>query len=99
MPDRESSPKLPPPAERMIRGVASKQKSVERGHDKWSWSSVTVVGVVGWSVTLSTLLGLALGIWIDRHWPSRFSWTLALLAVGLVFGCVTAWLRLKGGAS
>ena len=99
MPDQRSSRKLPPSAKRLMREVASKQRSVERGHEKWSWSSITVLGVIGWSVTLPTLLGLALGLWIDRHWPSRFPWSLALLAAGLVFGCVAAWSRVKGDAS
>lgn len=82
----------------MIREVASQQRRTERPDHRWSWSSITVLGVVGWSVTISTLLGLALGLWIDHHWPSRFPWSLVLLVVGLVFGCVTAWLRVKGDA-
>lgn len=98
MPDQDSS-KLPPSAQRMMREVASKQRSVQRGHDKWSWSSITVLGVVGWSVAVPTLLGLTLGLWIDHHWPSRFPWSLVLLVAGLVFGCVTAWTRVKGDAS
>jgi ATP synthase protein I len=51
---------------------------------------------VGWSVTLPTLLGIALGVVIDRRWPGRFSWTLTLLFLGLVFGCANAWLHLRG---
>jgi ATP synthase protein I len=39
--------------------------------------------------------GVALGAWIDRRWPSRFSWTLMLLVGGLLLGCVNAWMRIE----
>lgn len=55
------------------------------------WFGLGLLGLIGWSVVLPTLLGLALGIWIDRQFPSRFSWTLMLLFLGLVMGCINAW--------
>ena len=48
-------------------------------------------GLVGWSVVVPTLLGMALGIWLDRQFPSPFSWTLALMLAGLTLGCSIAW--------
>jgi ATP synthase protein I len=39
------------------------------------------------------LAGIAVGNWIDRRWPSRYSWTLMLLVGGLLLGCVSAWNR------
>jgi len=48
-------------------------------------------GLVGWSITLPTLLCLALGIWIDARYDTRFSWTLMLLVVGIALGSFTAW--------
>jgi ATP synthase protein I len=50
-----------------------------------------VFGVVGWSVAIPTLLGIALGVWIDKTWPSQYSWTLMLLFVGVILGCLNAW--------
>lgn len=55
------------------------------------WSGLGMMGLVGWSVVLPTLLGAALGIWIDKHYPGTHSWTLALLAIGLGLGCFNAW--------
>ena len=81
---------------RMLREVGSKQRRMEAGGKQWAWNSITVLGVVGWSVTIPTLVGAAIGIWIDHHWPSRFSWSLMLLLGGLLFGCVQAWQRIKG---
>jgi ATP synthase protein I len=48
-------------------------------------------GLVGWSVAIPTLLGVALGWWLDDVWPQDFSWTLTFLIVGLGVGCLNAW--------
>ena len=48
-------------------------------------------GLIGWSVTVPTLIGAALGIWVDKHYPSFYSWTLMLLLIGLIIGCLNAW--------
>jgi len=58
---------------------------------KTVWSGLGMMGMVGWSVAVPTLLGAALGIWLDRSYPGGRSWTLALLATGLVIGCIIAW--------
>jgi ATP synthase protein I len=55
------------------------------------WSGLGMMGLVGWSVVLPTLLGAALGIWLDSHHAGNRSWTLALLMAGLVLGCLNAW--------
>lgn len=55
------------------------------------WFGLGFAGLVGWSVVVPTLLGMALGIWIDRQFPSQFSWTLALMLAGLTLGCLIAW--------
>lgn len=80
----------------MIREVGTRQKRIARGRSQKDniWSSIAILGVVGWSVTLPTVLGVVLGVWLDRHWPSRFSWTLTLLIAGLAIGCTNAWLRI-----
>ncbi len=55
------------------------------------WFGLGMMGLVGWSVVVPTLLGAALGIWLDNHHPGRHSWTLALLVAGLTIGCLNAW--------
>jgi ATP synthase protein I len=97
MPDPESPQKLSPSAERMIREVGLRQARIARGQSQKNsiLSSIAILGVVGWSVTMPTVLGVVLGVWIDRHWPSHFSWALTLLMAGLVVGCANAWLRIR----
>jgi len=55
------------------------------------WFGLGMMGLIGWSVVIPTLLGAALGIWLDKHHPGRHAWTLALLAGGLAIGCFNAW--------
>jgi ATP synthase protein I len=55
------------------------------------WSGLGMMGLIGWSVVLPTLLGAALGIWLDNHRPGSHSWTLMLLIIGLAIGCLNAW--------
>lgn len=52
-------------------------------------------GMVGWSVAVPTLIGIAVGVWLDGRYGRSFSWTLTLMAAGLVVGCLTAlyWVK------
>ena len=62
-----------------------------RQQDRSLWFGLGLLGLVGWSIVLPTLLGLAVGVWIDGQFPSRFSWTLMLMFAGLMLGCLNAW--------
>ena len=54
------------------------------------WFGLGMMGMVGWSVAVPTLIGAAIGVWLDKSYPQTFSWTLSLLFVGLVTGVVIA---------
>lgn len=72
-------------------GSKVERKIKARSHQSGVWFSLGTMGLVGWSVVVPTLLGAALGIWLDKHYPGGHSWTLALLMAGLVLGCFNAW--------
>lgn len=55
------------------------------------WFGLGMMGLIGWSVTVPTLLGAALGLWLDEHHRGAHSWTLALLVAGLMIGCFNTW--------
>lgn len=55
------------------------------------WFGLGMMGTIGWSVAIPTLLGIALGIWLDSKWPGRISWTLTFFFAGLFLGCINAW--------
>lgn len=73
--------------------VASAQRKLEARSDSAStvWSGLGMMGLIGWSVAIPTLLGAGLGRWLDSNYPGRHSMTLALLVVGVLLGCVNAW--------
>jgi ATP synthase protein I len=86
--------------DRLCRRVAQEEARKLRARQRVEqgiWFGLGMFGIVGWSVAIPTLIGVALGIWIDTRWPSRFSWTLMLLFMGLLLGCLQAyyWLSLE----
>jgi len=83
-------------------GASAARKLEARRHPTHEWSGLGMMGLVGWSVVVPTLLGAALGSWLDKHHPGHHAWTLALLVAGLVLGCVNAWrwvVKEEGGAT
>jgi ATP synthase protein I len=77
--------------EQQIRDKSTRKLQAQREGDRSIWAGLGLFGMVGWSVMVPTLLGIALGIWIDNRFPSRYSWTLMLLFMGIVLGCWNAW--------
>ena len=55
------------------------------------WFGLGMMGVIGWSVAVPTLIGVAIGVWIDTRYPGPISWTLVFLSAGLIVGCANAW--------
>ena len=68
---------------RKLRARRQKRESV--------WFGLGMMGLVGWSVAVPMLVGLAIGWAIDSRLPTRFSFTLMLLFAGAVVGCLNAW--------
>lgn len=71
---------------------ADRMRRAREEGDRSVWFGLGMFGLVGWSVAVPTLAGIALGVWVDATWPGRVSWTLTLLFVGLALGCLNAWL-------
>ena len=91
----EGKPVADEPELSRLVGVRAKRKlkaQREQGHIRRTvWSGLSMIGLVGWSVVVPTLLGAALGVWLDRHHAMNHSWTLTLLFAGLLIGCLNAW--------
>lgn len=73
----------------------ARAKHYHRAHTRSPWMGLSLMGVIGWSVSVPTLLGVALGVWIDANYASPYSWTLMLLIAGAAIGCFNAlyWVR------
>lgn len=76
-------------------GKKEQRKLAARRHDRSVWFGLGMFGLVGWSIAIPTLVGVAIGIWIDRTWPSKYSCTLMCLFIGIVVGCAIAWYWIK----
>ncbi len=77
------SKKVGEKAQRKLKALHNDKKSV--------WFGLGMMGIVGWTIVVPTLLGALLGIWLDKKYPETFSWTLTGLILGLLAGCLIAW--------
>jgi ATP synthase protein I len=80
--------------EQVAKKEALRMKGI-RHKDETVWFGLGMFGIVGWSVAIPTLIGIAFGLWIDRTWPSRYSWALMFLIIGVVLGSINAayWVK------
>jgi ATP synthase protein I len=74
-----------------VGAKAARKLKARRNPTPGVWFGLGMMGLIGWSVVVPTLLGAALGLWLDRTYPGGRSWTLALLVAGLAIGCFNAW--------
>jgi len=72
-------------------GAQAARKIQAKRSTQGIWFGLGMMGLIGWSVVVPTLLGAGAGIWLDKHHPGQHSWTLTLLIGGLTLGCVNAW--------
>lgn len=69
--------------------IARRLRGRREAGSHWYW--VGMFGLVGWSVMIPTVIGVALGALADETRHDTVSWTLTGLVVGLAIGCATAW--------
>jgi ATP synthase protein I len=87
--------KLESEKERLYRKLREKEERKERARRRGParvWFGLGMMGVIGWAVIVPTLLGVALGWYLDRTYPhATVSWTLSFLIVGIALGSLNAW--------
>ena len=79
----------------LIGSKEERKMKARRDKGKGVWFGLGMMGMVGWSVAIPTLIGVAIGVWLDLSYPSRISWTLTFLSIGLAVGCANAWYWVK----
>ena len=75
----------------VVGAKAERKIKARRNATQGVWFGLGMMGLIGWSVAVPTLLGAALGIYLDNRRPGSYSWTLMLLVTGLAIGCLNAW--------
>lgn len=85
--------------ERLDKTVEARRLSRERGVREGERSigqNLALIGVLGWTIVVPTLMGIFAGRWLDHNapGPSPLFWTLGLMFAGLALGCHLAWKRI-----
>ncbi len=89
-----------PPSERdrmseQVERKARRRLEARRQRDYGVWFGLGMFGLVGWSIAIPTLLGILVGIGLDRRGEGGISWTITFLFVGVAIGCLNAWYWVK----
>lgn len=74
---------------RQVRDKSNRKLKVQG--ERNTFLGLITYGLVGWAVAIPILIGISIGLWLDREYPSDYSWTLICLLVGAVLGCFNAW--------
>lgn len=84
---------------------ADMQRSIERDLKRRArreadgvtfWRSLSVLGMVGWPIALTSVGGVLLGRFVDERFNTGVRFTLMLLTAGALLGSYTAWCALNG---
>ena len=92
--DPKTDSRNAPLSDEIGRRAERKQRARENRRAT-TWFGLGMFGLVGWSVAIPTLIGIAVGLWLDARWPGLPSWTLTFLIIGVGLGCLNAWYWIK----
>jgi len=85
---------MPRPLDEAVRRQRERRARAEQESRRSIGRDLAQVGALGWTVVITTLIGIFLGRWLDRRLGTGIACTLGLLLAGVTLGCVLAWQRL-----
>ncbi|MGD8593389.1 MAG: AtpZ/AtpI family protein [Gammaproteobacteria bacterium] len=94
-PDDPGGYKPKPPLHDTVGHRAERKRRAQEQRKHTAWFGLGMFGLVGWSVAIPTLIGIAIGVWLDARFPGKPSWTLTFLIIGVALGCLNAWFWVK----
>lgn len=77
--------------EAVIQRKGERRRAARDSERPKVWFGLGTFGLIGWSVTVPTVAGALIGMWIDARDSGQRSWTLMLMLTGLAAGCVNVW--------
>lgn len=92
-----AAPRDPDPLDKAVRTRQERRALWRREGERSLGQNLAMIGALGWTVVIPTLIGIFAGRWLDREFHSGIFWTLGLLVAGLAIGCAMAWQRIQRG--
>jgi ATP synthase protein I len=85
------------PEEELLEQIEKDSKKKIKAEEEGSqiMFGLGLFGIIGWSISVPTVLGIFLGVFLDKRFTQSFSWTLTLLFAGVVMGSFNAWHWIK----
>lgn len=93
----QASEHKPARSDRLDEAIRTARERRERWESEGERSvgrNLAMIGALGWTIVIPTLLGILAGRWLDRVFGTGIFWTFGLLVAGLGFGCTFAWKRM-----
>jgi ATP synthase protein I len=78
-----------------VRTRRQRRELWQREGERSIAENLAMIGVLGWTVVIPTLIGIFVGRWLDRTFDTGIFWTLSLLVFGLAIGCMLGWKRMQ----
>jgi ATP synthase protein I len=77
--------------EELLQDIGSRErrKLRRRRENHTIWFGLGMFGLIGWSIAIPTLIGIAVALWANSIRPG--TWTLGFFFLGLAIGCLNAW--------
>jgi ATP synthase protein I len=83
------------PLDQAVKLRRERRERWQREGERSLAQNLAMIGALGWTIVIPTLIGLFVGRWLDRTLDSGIFWTLGLLVLGLALGCTLAWKRMQ----
>lgn len=90
-----NEPKGNGPLDQAVKLRRERRERWQREGERSLAQNLAMIGALGWTIVIPTLIGLFVGRWLDRTLDSGIFWTLGLLVLGLAIGCTLAWKRMQ----
>jgi ATP synthase protein I len=85
-----SKPPSDPLAE-AARRAAEREEEIRRNPEPSLGARLGQIGILGWTIVLPALMGLALGRWLDQKFASGVFYSAPLVMLGAGLGLWLAW--------